>query len=225
TAPSSPQTPFLDPRTVSRVSSTPSPSEQNALGHQYSPAAQARPGGGSGRFALKLLVSNSMAGTLIGKGGSRICEIKEECCADIKVTPNGRYYPGTHERVVLVVGEPASLQSACDSIVSTIYTAADTSMDITQRILIPDSACGLIIGDDGGRLRLLRQMAGVASIQVAPLDSSTVAGERVFTLQGPMMSVVRSLALIVEIMTEDPIASRYQNMSTIYRAVHMDMHP
>lgn len=89
-----------------------------------------------------------------------------QCLADIKVTPNGRFYPGTHERVVLVVGEPGSVQMACDRIVTTIYTAADTSLDITQRVLIPDAASGLIIGHDGVRLGELRQEAGVASIQV-----------------------------------------------------------
>lgn len=89
-----------------------------------------------------------------------------QCLADIKVTPNGRFYPGTHERVVLVVGEPPAVQLACDRIVTTIYTAADTSLDITQRVLIPDAASGLIIGHDGGRLGDLRQEAGVASIQV-----------------------------------------------------------
>lgn len=89
-----------------------------------------------------------------------------QCLADIKVTPNGRFYPGTHERVVLVVGEPGSVQMACDRIVTTIYTAADTSLDITQRVLIPDAASGLIIGHDGVRLGDLRQEAGIASIQV-----------------------------------------------------------
>ena len=82
------------------------------------------------------------------------------------MTPNGRFYPGTHERVVLVVGEPGSVQLACDRIVTTIYTAADTSLDITQRVLIPDAASGLIIGHDAVRLGDLRHEAGVASIQV-----------------------------------------------------------
>lgn len=94
------------------------------------------------------------------------CCFSLKCLADIKVTPNGRFYPGTHERVVLVVGEPGSVQMACDRIVTTIYTAADTSLDITQRVLIPDAASGLIIGHDGVRLGDLRQEAGVASIQV-----------------------------------------------------------
>ncbi|CAM9346140.1 unnamed protein product [Ectocarpus sp. 13 AM-2016] len=255
TAPSSPCTPSLHMRgggntgssSLSAVSPTSSHSEDAAFQQQLSleaesraaaaaPPLSARPSGGvvannnngspsGGRFGLKLLVSNSMAGTLIGKGGTRICEIKDECLADIKVTPNGRFYPGTHERVVLVVGEPGSVQMACDRIVTTIYTAADTSLDITQRVLIPDAASGLIIGHDGVRLGDLRQQAGVASIQVSPRDMCTVAGERVVTLQGPMSSVIHGLTLIVDRMMEDTTASRYQNMSTIYRAVHLHLPP
>lgn len=107
TAPSSPCTPSLHMRgtsgTLSAVSPTSSRSDEVAFQQQLSleadtsraaaaPASlSARPSGGvvahggansgspsGGRFGLKLLVSNSMAGTLIGKGGTRICEIKDE---------------------------------------------------------------------------------------------------------------------------------------------------
>ena len=104
TAPSSPCTPSMHMRSLSAVSPTSSRSEEAAFQHHQlsleadsrvtaAAASQStRPGvaahggtGGSsgagntsGRFGLKLLVSNSMAGTLIGKGGTRICEIKDE---------------------------------------------------------------------------------------------------------------------------------------------------
>lgn len=104
TAPSSPCTPSMHMRSLSAVSPTSSRSEEAAFQHhQLSLEADSRvsgaatsqatrpgvaahggTGGGggagntSGRFGLKLLVSNSMAGTLIGKGGTRICEIKDE---------------------------------------------------------------------------------------------------------------------------------------------------
>lgn len=102
TAPSSPCTPSLHMRgtsgTLSAVSPTSSRSDEVAFQQQLSleadsraaaapaslsarPVAHAGPNNGSpsgGRFGLKLLVSNSMAGTLIGKGGTRICEIKDE---------------------------------------------------------------------------------------------------------------------------------------------------
>lgn len=106
TAPSSPCTPSMHIRSLSAVSPTSSRSDEASFQHQLSPDAgggclvpaggavarprsagggaiiasqqQGSPGSSSGRFGLKLLVSNSMAGTLIGKGGTRICEIKDE---------------------------------------------------------------------------------------------------------------------------------------------------
>lgn len=97
TAPSSPCTPSVEIPILSAVSPTSSRSEEAAFQHQLSPQSsshamqsvapaamrpsaqtQSNPSTTSGRFGLKLLVSNSMAGTLIGKGGTRICEIKEE---------------------------------------------------------------------------------------------------------------------------------------------------
>lgn len=102
TAPSSPCTPSVEIPSLSAVSPTSSRSEEAAFQHQMSPhsgsqAMQAavpvaiRPAvqvhsnanSTSSRFGLKLLVSNSMAGTLIGKGGTRICEIKEEVRVDV----------------------------------------------------------------------------------------------------------------------------------------------
>lgn len=91
TAPSSPCTPSMQLRSLSAVSPTSTRSDEMAFQHQLSPQSS-RPGAAfartqpsghqasstSGRFGLKLLVSNSMAGTLIGKGGTRICEIKDE---------------------------------------------------------------------------------------------------------------------------------------------------
>lgn len=62
-------------------------------------------------------------------------------------------------------------------------------------------------------------------IQVSPRDMCTVAGERVVTLQGPMSAVIFGLSLIVNRMMEDTTASRYQNMSTIYRAIHLHLPP
>lgn len=114
TAPSSPCTPSLHLRgtsgTLSAVSPTSSRSDDVAFQQQLSleadsraaaapPSLSARPGAGfvahggtnsgspsGGRFGLKLLVSNSMAGTLIGKGGTRICEIKDEVSQSVSTT-------------------------------------------------------------------------------------------------------------------------------------------
>lgn len=126
TAPSSPCTPSLHVRSLSTVSPTSSRSDEVAFQHQLSPevinqhsnaggsnmarmvsAPQSTPGGTSGRFGLKLLVSNSMAGTLIGKGGTRICEIKDEVrdeCADY----NGTFYVGRSSQIrsILTGGYP-----------------------------------------------------------------------------------------------------------------------
>lgn len=65
----------------------------------------------------------------------------------------------------------------------------------------------------------------LAPNQVSPRDMCTVAGERVVTLQGAMSAVIYGLSLIVDRMMEDTTASRYQNMSTIYRAVHLHLPP
>jgi RNA-binding protein Nova len=160
-------------------------------------------------FALKLLISNSMAGTLIGKGGSRINDIKAETGADVKVTPNGRFFPGTHERVVLAAGDPHCVLAACGSVISTIHEGA--MGDIYQRMLVPETAAaaGLVVPED------ILEVTGLVSAQWEFESSAT--GEKLLSLCGSLERVMHALSFVSEMLVRHPLAGSYSNMSTIYR--------
>jgi RNA-binding protein Nova len=49
--------------------------------------------------AIKLLVSNNMAGSLIGKGGATIQNVQLQSGATVRVSTSGMYLPGTQVRL------------------------------------------------------------------------------------------------------------------------------
>lgn len=58
----------------------------------------------SERAILKMLVTDNIAGAIIGKNGKTIAEMQEECGARIKVSQSSDFYPGTSERTILITG-------------------------------------------------------------------------------------------------------------------------
>ena len=56
------------------------------------------------KLAIKFLVTNNLAGSLIGPGGNSIKELIEITEAKIHVSAAGTVYPGTNERIVFISG-------------------------------------------------------------------------------------------------------------------------
>ncbi|KAG8390562.1 hypothetical protein BUALT_Bualt01G0096400 [Buddleja alternifolia] len=53
---------------------------------------------------IRLVVPNSSCGGIIGKGGAIIRSLIEDSRAGIKISPQDNYYPGLHDRLVIVTG-------------------------------------------------------------------------------------------------------------------------
>jgi KH domain len=54
--------------------------------------------------AIKLLISNNSAGSIIGRSGQSISELQMESQTRIKISQSSDYYPGTQDRVCLIQG-------------------------------------------------------------------------------------------------------------------------
>jgi RNA-binding protein Nova len=66
---------------------------------------------------LKMLVTDNIAGAIIGKNGKAIADIQEECGARIKVSQTADFYPGTSERTILITGINSNESSSTHLIV------------------------------------------------------------------------------------------------------------
>lgn len=58
----------------------------------------------SDNFALKILVSNKDAGSIIGKGGATINQLQVDSGARVKLSQSHELFPGTSDRIVLLTG-------------------------------------------------------------------------------------------------------------------------
>lgn len=81
--------------------------------------------------SIKILVQNSTAGMIIGKGGSYIKQIKEESGAYVQISQKCTDL-SSPERCVTIVGDLNSIRKACAMILSKIVEDSSTSNNTTN---------------------------------------------------------------------------------------------
>ena len=72
-------------------------------------------------MALKILIGNKSAGSVIGKAGATINSIKDTSGAKVKVSSNSETFPGTADRIVLISGKVETVLSAAKMVISEMY--------------------------------------------------------------------------------------------------------
>ncbi|CAM9417043.1 unnamed protein product [Pylaiella littoralis] len=180
--------------------------------------------------AIKFLVPNYLAGSLIGKKGATIKDIQLKASCMVRIATSGMYYPGTMERAVLVAGELAGVKKACGLILHTLHVPdnnesgcaklvgpekADTT-DVTQRMLIPLTAGGLVIGRKGANITALLEASG-AKVTLGQ-KADVKVHERLVTVQGKLTAATKAVEMLVDKLMEEPVLSRFANLSVNYRA-------
>merc|ERR1711990_271821 len=66
----------------------------------------------AGEVVFKFTVSNNDAGSIIGKGGETINEIKSTSGAEVRLSQNKEFFPNTEERVVMAQGTAEQVKTA-----------------------------------------------------------------------------------------------------------------
>ncbi|XP_031566690.1 RNA-binding protein Nova-1-like isoform X2 [Actinia tenebrosa] len=163
---------------------------------------------------LKILVPNYAAGSIIGKGGQNIAQVQQSTGARIKLSPNNHYYPGTQERIGLIIGEVDTIITMLDFVIDKIRQepqGAKVNSNITfdrerakqMKIVVPNSTAGMIIGKGGTAIKSISEQTG-ARIQISQKDADSVAGERVVCVSGEEDQVQAACAIITAKVQEDP---------------------
>ena len=87
---------------------------------QYSAKSEAGLTSADSLASLKMLVSNNVAGSIIGRSGQSISELQAQSSSRIKLSQAGDFYPGTSDRVCLIQGDQAQVKSAIKLIIKRI---------------------------------------------------------------------------------------------------------
>jgi KH domain len=200
----------------------------------------------SSAFAIKLLVSNNVAGSIIGRSGQTISELQTESHTRLKLSQSGDFFPGTQDRVCLVQGEPDAIKVALRLLLERMYMLQESQhaptwqkqqaktpsltppdgppgmalvFDFVVRLLVPLSCCGMIIGKSGSNIKLMEESTGVSSIRLSAKDENSMVAtsERIVTLTGQdVESMLRCCYLVLDGMVAHPEISQYANMTTSY---------
>ncbi len=70
--------------------------------------------------AFKILIPSAVAGCIIGKGGRIICQVQQETGTKIKLSQNHEFFPGTNDRVCLIIGDEENILVAITDILQRI---------------------------------------------------------------------------------------------------------
>ena len=133
---------------------------------------------------MKFCVGNQV-GTIIGRKGAKITQIREESACEVKIKGNERDI----ERIVSVSGSPSGVTRALLKIAEFVegdlndgLTGRTTKIPVTLHMIVPTGQCGSIIGKGGFRIKEIREQTG-CNVKIANelLPGST---EKLITLYG-----------------------------------------
>lgn len=160
---------------------------------------------GTQQVCSKLLVANSIAGSIIGKSGANIEQLQRSSGARIQLSRTGEFFPGTSDRVLLLSGSLHSVLTSIFLILEKISRDGNTSTrpgsapagDSQVKLALSRRLCGLLIGHKGQTVRDFITDSG-AAIRVQSLSELTPSDpERTITVSGARDQVLRAVALIL----------------------------
>ena len=127
-----------------------------------------------------------------------------------KLSSNNEFYPGTTERVVVVVGELQQILAMLDLITEKIRSELPGRAGGSHtpercnmiKLIIPNSTAGMVIGKGGCFIRGITEDTG-AKLQISQKDLE-ISGERVITITGDPDQIKAAAAAVVSKCQDDP---------------------
>lgn len=155
-------------------------------------------------LTIRMIMNGKEVGSIIGKGGEIINNIREESGARIHITDGS-----VPERIVTVTGSTESILKAFTMICKKFEDDGPREGSsnvprppVTLRLIVPASQCGSLIGKGGSKIKEIREVSG-ASIQVASemLPNST---ERAVTVSGTKDAITECIHHVCLVMLDSP---------------------
>ncbi|XVE68755.1 hypothetical protein DITRI_Ditri09bG0094900 [Diplodiscus trichospermus] len=174
---------------------------------------------------IRFLVSNTAAGSVIGKGGSTITEFQSKSGARIQLSRNHEFFPGTLDRIIMVSGTIDDVIKAMELILAKLLNELniedndDVEPRTKVRLIVPNSSCGSIIGKGGATIKSFIE-GSQAGIKISPQDNNFYGlNDRLVTLTGTLDEQMRAIDLILSKLCEDPHYSQVMHAPFSYGGI------
>jgi len=182
---------------------------------------------------VRIMLHNSAAGTIIGKGGEKINEIiRESGCSNIKCV--GEKMP---ERVVLIHGEMDQAVKASAMMAEAIHAQYSYGRnrppvimargqkqagkdDVQFGLLLSEENCGPIIGKSGSRITTYVQETGCQVYvhnEYCSGKTLPMSNEKVVTITGPPTAIPVCMEKIFNILKEEGRGGNKRRIWDIYQ--------
>ncbi|UJR29827.1 hypothetical protein I4U23_017370 [Adineta vaga] len=185
-------------KNVTSMSSSSSSSRHHPNRQDY----EEKDGSNENFLHIKFLLPGTTTGSVIGKGGERIASLQKETNTKMKMSKAGDYFPGTQERVCLVIGTIPNVLSVYEFLSEKIKETFSGDVLRTRQIklLIPNATAGVIIGKGGTTIENIKQDTN-ASLTITPKSDIS---ERVMTITGDENIRIKALEIVLQKILEDP---------------------
>ncbi|XVF75640.1 hypothetical protein PTKIN_Ptkin13bG0203500 [Pterospermum kingtungense] len=175
---------------------------------------------------IRFLVSNTAAGSVIGKGGSTITEFQSKSGARIQLSRNHELFPGTSDRIVMVSGTIDEVLKAVELVLAKLLNELNTedNDDVEPRtkvrLIVPNSSCGSIIGKGGATIKSFIEDSQ-AGIKISPQDNNFYGlNDRLVTVAGTLDEQMQAIDLILSKLCEDPHYAQAMHAPFSYAATY-----
>lgn len=178
------------------------PRLDNGSGFGIGPAGQkgAAAGGcgggcvGDTEMAFKLLASPHAAGKIIGRGGTGVASLRQQCGVNVRITQS--CFPNTGSQVVVLTGPRAGIDMALGLLVQQLALADAESGQVAQQMtcmaVLTSNAVSAVIGNKGSTIAQLRRDSG-CNISA---DKDNISGEQVLRVTGAAEQMPYALAMV-----------------------------
>ncbi|KAF4671942.1 hypothetical protein FOL47_001096 [Perkinsus chesapeaki] len=172
----------------------------------------------TGPYWIKLLVSNSIAGSIIGPNGSRLSKLEIDTTTVVRISPKGQHFPGTHDRAMVIAakdiqGISRAVRRVCSALVKLRYQHLRPAPDGTSlnlRLIVPKSSINNLIGLGGSHARRFESITGVNLVVGDRIEGCQ---ERLVDLYGLPDNIAVAVCDISDgILKSDPYVRRHVNV-------------
>ncbi|CAG9839105.1 unnamed protein product [Diabrotica balteata] len=170
--------------------------KRGADGDMESPQKRSR----RGDEEVRLLIPNTVAGSIIGKGGANITKLRSQYKASITLPD----YPGP-ERILTLSSDLDSVCNIVQDVVPKLeaHCATANGNELDLRMMIHQSQAGCVIGKGGSQIKEIREKTG-ARVKIYP-NVAPQSTDRVIQIIGEPAKCIDTIREILTLIKESPI--------------------